>query len=261
MTARPSHYLGDLTREELRERLPSATVVIPVGSTEQHGRHLPMMTDTLMANTVATRAAALASDRADVIVSHPLPFGCSHHHLTVGGALSITQRAYIAVLSDLGDCLARMGCRRLIFLNGHGGNEDPIRVVASELVMEKGHDMAVAAASYWTIAAEPIAAIIRDAPGHAGTFETACVLAVRPDLVHMDRRFEEDTRPRALAKLSRVGDVPIRRAGVWQASQGVSDAARDATVELGQRLVDAIIPAVADFFVAFTNQPPMDRDG
>src|SRR5215213_2822768 len=82
--------LGELTREELQQRLPGATVVVPVGSTEQHGPHLPIITDSLMAETIALRAAELATASADVLVASLLPFGCSHHHLAVGGALTVT---------------------------------------------------------------------------------------------------------------------------------------------------------------------------
>src|SRR3712207_8760883 len=77
--------LAELTREELRRRLPDATVVIPIGATEQHGPHLPLMTDHLMAETIALRAAGLVPPDVDVLVAPVLPFGCSSHHLQVGG--------------------------------------------------------------------------------------------------------------------------------------------------------------------------------
>ncbi|MDP8923031.1 MAG: creatininase family protein [Chloroflexota bacterium] len=250
--------LGELTREELRRRLPSATVVVPTGSTEQHGQHLPLMTDSLMAETVALRAAELAAARADVLVASLLPFGCSHHHLAVGGALTVTQRTYIAFLVDLAESLARMGCRRLVLLNGHGGNEDPLRVVANELVYERKLPMAVAAASYWTLGREAVAdgtGLPGPAPGHAGNFETSCVLALRPDLVRLDDRFPADELPRPLAAAGLVNGVPVRFPGIWEASAGVTDAAREASADAGARAIDGIVRAAADFLVAFHAQP------
>ena len=256
-------HLGELTREELQARLPAATVVVPVASTEQHGPHLPIITDSLMAETVALRAAELASASADVLVASLLPFGCSHHHLAVGGALTVTQRTYIAFLVDLAESLARMGCRRLVFLNGHGGNEDPLRVVANELVFERRLSMAVVAASYWTLGRETIeggTGLPGPAPGHAGNFETSCVLALRPDLVRLDDRFPPDTTTRPLAGGGQVNGVPVRFPGIWEASAGVTDAARDASADAGARAIEGIVRAAADFLIQFHSRPfPLDQ--
>jgi creatinine amidohydrolase len=243
--------LGELTREELRERLPGATVVLPTGSTEQHGPHLPVLTDALMAEAVAVQAAELVAGRADVLVAPLLPYGCSHHHLPVGGALSATQRAYIAFVVDLAESLARMGGRRLVLLNGHGGNEDALRVVASELVYERRLDLAVAAASYWTLGGAALGSAPGPVPGHAGNFETSCLLALRPDLVRLDERFPADEAPRPLAGRSLVGPIPARLPGLWEASAGVTDAAWEADAEAGARAFEAITRATADFLLAF----------
>ena len=165
--------LAELNRDELQERLPEATVVIPIGATEQHGPHLPIMTDHLMAETIALRAAELVPATADVLVAPVLPYGCSQHHLAVGGALTVTQRTYIAFLVDLAESVARMGGKRLVLLNGHGGNEDSMRVVANELVFERRLDMAVAAVSYWTIGQEALAAFPHPGPATPATSRQA----------------------------------------------------------------------------------------
>lgn len=260
----PLFRLGELTREELRLRLPDAAVVLPTGSTEQHGRHLPVLTDSMMAEAVALRAAELVAPRADVLVAPLLPYGCSHHHLTVGGALTVTQRTYIAFVVDLAESLVGMGCRRLVLLNGHGGNEDALRVVANELVYERRLDLAVAAASYWTLGAAALAGGVTDrlagpVPGHAGDFETSCVLALRPDLVRLDERFPPDETDRPLAADRLIGPVQIRRPGVWEASDGVTDAARAADTEVGARAVEAIVRATADFLLDLHGR--VDGDG
>ncbi|MCC7368961.1 MAG: creatininase family protein [Chloroflexi bacterium] len=247
--------LAELTREELQQRMPEATVVIPIGATEQHGPHLPLLTDHVMAETVALRAAELAAASVDVLVAPVLPFGCSSHHLAVGGALSIGQRTYIGVLVDLAECVARMGGKRLVILNGHGGNEDPMRVAANELVFEKRLGMAVCAASYWTVGKEAVAALPFAGPGHAGHFETSCIMAVRPDLPQLAKRFPPDREPRPLAISGQVNGVPVRYPGIWESSEGVSDAADQASAELGEQTVDAIVRATADFLIAFHRRP------
>jgi len=252
---RGSYRLGELTRDELQQRLPTATVVVPIGATEQHGPHLPIMTDHLMAETIALRAAELVPSHVDVLVAPVLPYGCSQHHLAVGGALTVTQRTYIAFLVDLADGVARMGGKRLVFLNGHGGNEDPMRVAANELVFERRLGMAVAAASYWTVGHAALEGLPGPTPGHAGHFETNCVLAVRPDLPRLDRRFPPDREPRPLAASGKVRGVSVRYPGIWEASEGVSDAADQASHEVGERTVEAIARATADFLAAFHERP------
>jgi creatinine amidohydrolase len=247
--------LAELTREELQRRLPEATVVMPIGATEQHGPHLPLMTDHLMAETIALRAAELVPASVDVLVAPVLPFGCSSHHLAVGGALTINLRTYIAFLVDLGESVAQMGGKRLVFLNGHGGNEDAMRVAATELVSERRLGMAVSAASYWTVGQEALAGLPFAGPGHAGHFETSCVMAVRPDLPALDRRFPPDREPRPLAISGQVNGVTVRYPGIWEASAGVSDAADQASAELGEQTVAAIARATADFLVAFHQRP------
>jgi creatinine amidohydrolase len=252
---RRTFRLAELNRDELQERLPDATVVIPIGATEQHGPHLPIMTDHLMAETIALRAAELVPPTTDVLVAPVLPYGCSQHHLAVGGALTVTQRTYIAFLVDLAESVARMGGKRLVLLNGHGGNEDPMRVAANELVFERRLGMAVAAVSYWTIGQEALRAFPTAGPGHAGHFETSCVLAVRPDLPKLDRRFPPDREPRPLAISGQVRGVPVRYPGIWESSAGVSDAADQASREVGEQTVEAIARSTADFLVAFHERP------
>ena len=247
--------LAELNREQLRQRLPDATVVIPIGATEQHGPHLPLMTDHLMAETIALRAAELVPPAVDVLVAPVLPYGCSAHHLQVGGALTVNLRTYIAFLVDLGESVAQMGCKRLVLLNGHGGNEDAMRVAATELVSERRLGMAVSAASYWTIGQDALAKLPFPGPGHAGHFETSCVMAVRPDLPQLDARFPPDREPRPLAIGGQIHGVSVRYPGIWEASDGVSDAADQASVELGEQIVAAIAQATANFLVAFQERP------
>jgi creatinine amidohydrolase len=248
---RRRYRLGELTREELQARLPGATVVIPIGATEQHGPHLPIMTDHLMAETIALRAAELVPASADVLVAPTLPYGCSQHHLAVGGALTVTQRTFIAFLVDLAESVSRMGGKRLVLLNGHGGNEDSMRVAANELVFERRLGMAVAAVSYWTVGKATLDGFPGGGPGHAGHFETSVVMAVRPDLPQLDRRFPPDAEPRPLAVSGQVRGVSVRYPGIWEASAGVSDAADQANQEIGEQTVAAIAQATADFLVAF----------
>ena len=107
----------------------------------------------------------------------------------------------------------------------------------------------------WTIGHEVLASLPFAGPGHAGHFETSCVMAVRPDLPQLDARFAPDREARPLAISGQIHGVPVRYPGIWEASEGVSDAADQASAELGEQTVAAIARATADFLVAFHERP------
>ncbi|HEX3780922.1 MAG TPA: creatininase family protein [Pseudonocardiaceae bacterium] len=116
---------AELTREQLGAILPEALVILPIGATEQHGPYLATGTDALLASTVAGRGAALAAPRAGrrLVLTPALPIGASDHHFPFGGTLSLRQETLLAVLGDLARSVARSGGRRLVLVNGHGGNQ------------------------------------------------------------------------------------------------------------------------------------------
>jgi creatinine amidohydrolase len=233
-----------LTRDELTAAAPHTTLVIPVGSTEQHGHHLPTRVDAAIVEAVALRGAGLAAEQIPVLVAPTLPYGCSHHHLPFGGTMSLTTTTYVEVVCDLVAGLAQQGFGSIVLLNGHGGNDAALRVAVDRLTNETRCGAHVAATSYFHIASSGWT------PGHAGHFETSLLLALAPELVHLDRR-PHDTEP--VTPLGR-DDLPggkIGRPGLWEASDGRTDDAREASREAGERLLDEISRAVADFLVAF----------
>src|SRR5690349_8269436 len=173
------------TREELRALAPKALLVLPVGAIEQHGPHLPVGTDRFSAEHIARAAAASASRQIPVLVAPTLPFGSSQHHLPFGGTMSLGTETYYRVLTELCESLVSGGFRRIFILNGHGGNNELIQLVARDIALR--HPAHLAAAPYWTIAWEALVAEAAHEraglPGHAGTFETSLIMALRPELV------------------------------------------------------------------------------
>src|SRR5579875_3449265 len=118
---------GHSTRATLGAVLPDALVVVPVGAVEQHGPHLPTSTDALVVTEVveeASRRAAGQSSRA-LVVTPTVCFGASDHHLPFGGTLSFTVETMTSVLLDTCRSIARDGGRRVLLVNGHGGNRGP----------------------------------------------------------------------------------------------------------------------------------------
>ena len=243
--------LAALTREEARELAPSATVVLPLGATEQHGAHLPLAVDTILCERIARAAAGLAAaDAGPFLVAPVLPFGRSDHHLPFGGTVSLRSETYLAVLADLLRSLASGGVRAVFALNGHGGNDAPLRVALADAA-ERG-PLAAGGASYWTIAWDALARSgARDlgaVPGHAGGFETSLLLAAAPDLVRPDGRVGGEPRPAAEDPAARV---VYAEHGAGSAGAGTSDDARAANAEAGRQLLERIEVEVAQALVAF----------
>ena len=241
------------TREALRGIAPGATAVVPLGSIEQHGPHLPVCVDTAIVSDIARRAVDQAASSVPAVVLPTLPFGFAHHHLQFGGTVSIGLATYLDVITDIGRSLALGGFRRIVYLNGHGGNDAPVREVGDRLVFEQGLDVHVAGTSYWTCAADALAALGLDVgplPGHAGGFETSCLLALRPDLVDRTLLPALEDRLQPLATAGLDGAV-VRRPGVWRESDGRTDDSKAADGDVGTRALEAISQRVAQFLVDF----------
>jgi creatinine amidohydrolase len=238
-----------LTRDELNRRAPTTTLVIPVGSTEQHGHHLPTRTDAAVVTALAHRAAALATLRVPILVAPTLAFGCAHHHLPFGGTMSLTTSTYVEVICDLVSGLAQQGFRSIVLLNGHGGNDAPLRVAVDRLTNEIRCGAHVAAASYWLVA-PPATGSTELEPGHAGYFETSVMLALSPELVDLDRR-PTDSKPSTPLGMPDITGAKIGRPGLWEKSDGRTDDARNASAAAGAEILDQKSRAVAEFLVAF----------
>lgn len=171
----PLRRLGETTWPEVPD-LP--VLLIPVGSTEQHGPHLPMSTDSLVAAAVA---GALASRIAGAVVAPVLQYGASGEHAGFPGTLSVGLDAMRRVLVELGRS-ATLWARSVVFVNGHGGNLAAVDA-ATRLLVEEGRDV------QWVPCAAP------DGDAHAGRTETSLLLHLAPAHVRVDRAEAGETRP------------------------------------------------------------------
>ena len=241
--------LEELTRDEARQAAPDTLLVLPVGATEQHGPHLPVGVDAFAVTHVARTAAAEAAKQIPVLVAPTLPFGSSHHHLPFGGTMSLSTETYYRVLHDLLESLIVGGFRRIFVINGHGGNNELIQLAARDLVL--AHPANIAAASYWTVGAEALAAAQATAttelPGHSGEFETSVMLALRPELVRDPRPDRPDAPPAVLAPARYRAELH----GAWQHIAGYTDRPALARAEHGERYLSAVADEVARAFVEF----------
>ena len=237
-----------LRADQLRERArQDAIVILPVASLEQHGPHLPVEVDSMLGETVAIRAAGKIAARAQAAVVLPVLWtGLSEHHMSFGGTVTLDFPAFAAAIEGVCRSVLRHGFKRIVLLNAHGGNENALRTITDELTPKLG--VPLVQFTYWYAAAAAIAKILetQGALMHACEAETSMMLAVRPELVAMDRVH--------LARANNTPDVAdVVGGGVYRwrtigarSSSGVIGNPEAATAEKGERLFQAISDALAD---------------
>ena len=185
----------EMTAPELGRVSRGETVVLaPVAACEQHSRHLPTFTDTILVTAVGEGAEARLPRQ--VLLLPTLWFGASSHHLSLGGTLSAEVDTHTAMLGDLLTSLLEDRFNRILVLNGHGGNIDTMHVALRRL-QPRYRRCLLTAASYWEVAEKELAALAtgpRKSMGHACEFETSMMLALRPDLVRREE-IRDDPAP------------------------------------------------------------------
>ncbi|WNQ13061.1 creatininase family protein [Paenibacillus aurantius] len=240
----------DHTREEISEKAANGWMaVVPLAATEQHGPHLPVFTDSIICGHLAQEAVRQAADSIPVLLCPMLPIGCSQHHLSFGGTLSFSSATYLSILRDMGESLVSNGFRKIVFLNGHGGNDPIMHQTANDLAVK--HPIWTASASYWSVSREALqernAGEVGMVPGHAGGFETAAILALREELVRTERITGSHTE-RPWINSGPPGAF-IGRHGELTGADGFTDAPHKATAEKGKLYLEAISGSVADWLV------------
>jgi creatinine amidohydrolase len=178
--------LAELTWSDVAALDRNTPVVFPVAALEQHGRHMPVFTDSLLMGEIARRAELELKD--DVLFAPLQWLGNSHHHLDFPGTLSAEPRVYLDLLCGLLENFIAHGFRRLVILNGHGGNDVPGKQAVFEVRQrhrDRG-DLLLLFATYWNLVADPSKAhpgLQQQVMGHACEWETSMVLRLNPGLV------------------------------------------------------------------------------
>ena len=179
---------AEMTFPELRQVPRDTTLVlVPIAACEQHSRHLATFTDTVLVTGVADGVEQRLPRQ--VLQLPTLWFGASGHHLRFGATLSAEVDTHVQMLCDLLTPLLDDGYQRLLILNGHGGNIDPMQMALRRL-QPRYRERQLSAASYWDLAQKELAALAeggRKTMGHACEFETSMMLLLRPDLVRRDQ--------------------------------------------------------------------------
>jgi creatinine amidohydrolase len=168
--------------------LTDRVVVVPLGSMEQHGRHLPLLTDSMICEEIVRRAEGVLGDEA--LFTPLLWIGASDHHLKFPGTISASNDTYKRLLVDVLESLIGSGFKRVLFLNAHGGNVLPARAALYEVQMRHrdAHDLWLVLGTWFELAAAQIAALDileQKYVTHSCELETSMILHLRLELVDM----------------------------------------------------------------------------
>ncbi|RLM53866.1 creatininase family protein [Halobellus sp. Atlit-31R] len=223
--------------------------LLPVGSTEQHGPHAPLGTDTLDAEAVADAAAERYGD--PVIVAPAIPVGVAEEHRHFAGTLWTSESTFRSYVRDVVTSLASHGWDRVVVVNGHGGNIDALREVTARIVR---HDDAYAVPFTWFDEVGEHSSEM----GHAGPLETSLLRHTNPEAVHEDR-------------LDAAAAAGSDGWGEWRGrvnlavdsreftENGVVGDPRESSAELGEELLDVSADALCALLDAVRERDPQPR--
>ena len=269
------YLLEKLTWPQAREAFKETTVVvIPTGSNEQHGPHLPTGTDWIVARELARRV----SERSKVIVTPILPFGYAKYHTGFPGTMALQEETLQHALIDVCEDLLKYGTTHILFVNGHGGNHGPLKK-AGEWLRERCVPASVA--SWWEMAtiADPSYNMI----GHADYIETAAMLAIDPALV--DLQVAKNHKNRSLTPALQLDNLGVVRFkghtlminGVMtdvtvtgdmleygeSAAENYDIEPTAASAEMGNKILNSLADYLAEFIEEFRKVkfPPVGEEG
>ena len=244
----PRRFLPYLTWQEIRDLDKSkAAVVLPVGSIEQHGPHLPVATDTLTGTTILGRALSRLPDGVDCWALPPTNYGKSNEHHGFPGTFSLSATTLLALVGDIARGVAESGFKRLMLLNSHGGNVALLELAARDIHIATG--MMVFPLGMQRIGAsrEFLSEHERLHGMHAGDGETSMILGLAPELVRMDRRVGEvPVVPDGFAITTMPTGVPFAWISADFSESGAIGNSETATREKGEQIAELATARLAE---------------
>jgi creatinine amidohydrolase len=238
----PTVFLGEMTSPEIEAFLRSSqTVIVPTGSSEQHGPHGPLLTDVLVPQEVARRIAP----RVGALVAPPINYALSYPHSGFTGVVQIRIPTFMALIEDLCVSFATMGFTRIVFLNGHYDNTYAIAYACANAADRLPGGVRAFPINYWDgMTPDEAAEFFGPTTGlHANRGETSAVLAINPALVDMDRANVELPPFPEVANAAAVHTAFFFSApgSVHRATHsGTWGDAREATAEFGERYLEVV---------------------
>lgn len=258
---RPNGILSEMTIDAFETWRPEV-VVVGVGSTEPHGEHLPYGTDAIVVEGVARRATLLANEQGARILQFPtLPVGCNVNFKAFPFAARIGVRTFMSVLGDVIRALEEDGVRKIVVLNGHGGNSAAVDAALREHFERhpadpEGRRAFVCTFGTARFVSPEVQALFSHPSPHGGETETAAVLGLRPDLVRTDRLADnpirQPTAPGVAENADRIGYVKPWHLHLPASAGGET---RTVTRALGERYVEDMARGLAAFLVQLGKAP------
>lgn len=225
-------------------------VLLPIAACEQHSHHLPTITDTVLVTAVAD---GVESQLPTSVLQLPtLWLGASHHHLRFGATLSVDVDTHMEILAGIIEPLLEDGYTRVLILNGHGGNVDPMQM-ALRLLQPDWRECILSAASYWDLAAKELAALAegpRKNMGHACEFETSMMLALRPELVRREEIRDDPPKENAVLRGLFLADDMHQKT-----DHGCVGYPERATAEKGKAFLNAAIARTSEVVQELLRRP------
>ena len=235
------------TAPEIREiaARDGSVLVVPVGSIEQHGNHLPVATDTILVDAVAQLAAERVDGDVPLLVTPPVWSGYSPHHMAFGGTITLDYDDLLDVIEDIADAALDNGFDALLLVNGHGGNGSLINSAVSTIGVAHP-DADVLGVTYFQLAGAFIDELRESEIGgmsHGGEFETSLMLHLRPDLVREDRlegTYHEESYDRSLDDMFQGGPLSVYRSFDEYSESGAIGDPDLASAEKGERIYELL---------------------
>jgi len=245
------------TIKQLRDKV----ILFPLGAIEQHGPHLAVSTDTDIVSRVALNSEQKMPD--NIVLCPTLPFGSSHHHLNFG-TISVSNTTYTQVVVEVVESILEFGFRRIVLLNGHGGNITPVRQALA--VLSNKYDISqkpnIALVTYWELAGKIFAGqppMQSPALSHACEYETSMMLHLFPEKVFQDQ-IQRANRPDSNGYIPWEDDEPYKGVTMVKrtefiSSNGSSGEPQLATTEKGKYLIDHAVESLVEFINSFKSWP------
>jgi creatinine amidohydrolase len=253
-----------LTWPEVREVAGEDRVaLVPVATLEDHGPHLPIDADLRIVDEICGRAAGVAGD--EIVLLPSIPHGYSPHHMDFPGPITIGWETFTRYCRDVGTSLAHHGFRRILYLNGHGSNQNLVEMGARLVMLD--HPEVLAAAAFYLTSPDAARAIadVRDSErgglAHACELETSIYLAIDPGAVDMSKAVDERSYPEGEHAWLDWSDGPLKLMPWWSSFSrtGVQGEPTRATAEKGAALLDAAVSECVAFVRELRSKPLPER--
>lgn len=254
--------LNELTWPEIEACAPKTVAVLPLAAMEQHGPHLAVSTDTAIVNALARRVEAGMPN--EIVLCPAMPFGSSHHHLAFPGTVSLSADLFTRVVVELTQSLIKGGFKRIVLLNGHGGNITPIKQALALLSHQFDESLQtnIVLVTYWELAGKAFAGaapLESPALSHACEYETSLMLYLYPERVRLGK-LQRAVRPPSNGYIPWEDDEPYRGVTLFKKTQfissnGSSGEPQKGSADKGEKLFDQAVTSLRQFLGEFKSWP------